>query len=136
MIIHEVYQQQLHIQKEPFACGPVAVLNALQRFEDTALTEEEIVDICKPEPVPIGCQNEDIVRTCKHVGLEVTEEKVNATIQDIEEQIDRGDKVIVNYFNVTSNLGHYSVIDSYDEEALYFFDSILGLLRLRKDDFL
>lgn len=127
-------QHHLATQEASFSCGPVSILNVLRLKGDFSHSEKELIKLCDAK-VGIGSSNEDVVSTARQVGLKVLEEKVDAVVADIEKQLDKDAYIIVNYCHTFSDTGHYAVITDYDEEALYFADSSLGFLRLRKEYF-
>jgi predicted double-glycine peptidase len=122
----------LAIQEASFSCGPVSILNVLRLKGDFSHNEEELIKLCDAK-LGIGSSNENVVKAAKLVGLKVVEEKTDASIADLEKQLDTGAYIIINYCHAFSDLGHYAVITDYDNEALYFADSSLGFLRLRKN---
>jgi len=124
----------LAIQEGSYTCGPVSILNVLRLKGDFSRTEKELAELCDAK-VGIGSSNENVVKAAKQVGLKILEQKADAAIADIEKQLDNDAYVIVNYCHAFSDTGHYAVITDYDEEALYFADSSLGFLRLRKEYF-
>lgn len=128
-------KSRIHLQECPYSCGPSALLNALSLKGNRSHTEKELIRLCKAKP-RIGTDNSDLVRVAKSVGLTVVEEKRNATIKDIERNIRKGASVIVNYIDAFDGEGHYNVATDYDRKALYFMDSSLGALRLRKNIFM
>lgn len=128
-------KQHLCIQQESFSCGPVAILNALHLKDDFSRSEEELIKLCDAKP-GIGTPNEKLVEVARQVGLDVVEEKDQASLKDIERHVDNGVAVIACYKNAFSGNGHYTVITQYDDEALYCRDSAFGLFRIGKDKFL
>lgn len=122
----------LAIQQTSFSCGPVALLNALHVKGDQSHSEDELIKICDAKP-GIGTTNENMVKAAREIGLELIEEKSNATIQDIERNIDNGACVIICYTNAFSGNGHYTCVTDYDDRAIYCRDPALGFLRLSKE---
>jgi predicted double-glycine peptidase len=127
-------KHHLAIQEGSFTCGPVTILNILRLKEDFSHSEEELTKLCDAKP-GVGSSNENVVKAAKQVGLKILEEKTNSAIADIEKHIDNGAYVIVNYIHAFDGNGHYSAITDYDDRSLYFADSSLGFLRLRKEEF-
>jgi predicted double-glycine peptidase len=135
MKIKDIFTKyHLVIQEASYTCGPCSILNVLRLKGDSSRSEEEMAELCHAKP-GVGSSNEDLVKAVREVGLEVVEEKSDANTQDIERHIDDGAYVIVNYFNAFSDEGHYAVVTGYDDKALYFTDSSLGYLRLKKEYF-
>jgi len=124
----------LAVQEATFSCGPVSILNVLRLKGDFSRTEKELIKLCDAK-AGVGSSNENVVKAAKQVGLKILEEKTDAKIADIERHIDSGAYVIVNYLHAFSGTGHYTVVTDYDDIALYFVDSSLGFLRLRKEYF-
>lgn len=135
MSIKDIYQKaNLHLQIEPYACGPASLLNVLRLKGDNRYNEADLIKLCNARP-KIGTDNPDLVSAAGQVGLEVVEVAENASPKDIERQLDGGSWVIVNYYYAFTGGGHYAVIIEHDDQAFYFLDSDLGLLRLKKDEF-
>jgi predicted double-glycine peptidase len=122
----------LVIQQTSFTCGPVALLNALHLKGDFSRTEEELSKLCDAK-AKFGTTEENLVKAARTVGLELVEEKSNATVEDIQRNIDNGAYVIICYTNAFSGNGHYTCVTEYDDRALYCRDPALGLLRLSKE---
>lgn len=135
MKIKDIYSENdISIQEEPFSCGPVAILNALQLKGDSSHTEKDLIKLCGAK-LGVGTSNANLVKAAKKVGLEVLEEKENASLADIERNMNSGASVIVCYKNAFSGNGHYTVIVEYDDSAFYCRDSAFGLFRLDKERF-
>ncbi len=122
----------IHQQVLPYSCGPCTIMNILRMKGDFSRSEDEMVKICEAIPGR-GTPQPNMLKACKEVGVEVVESKGNASMQDIERNIDKGLYVILNYFNAFSGNGHYSFVTDYDDDAIYIADCSLGLLRLRKE---
>ena len=135
MPIREIYRaNNLHMQETDYTCGPSAILNVLLRQGKPVRTEPELAGLCNTEPVA-GTKSVDMAKAAKTAGLTIVEEKENAEITDIERHVDAGHYVIVLYYHLYSEVGHYAVVAEYDDRAFYFFDSSYGLLRLKKAKF-
>jgi predicted double-glycine peptidase len=135
MNIKDIYaQHNVSIQKEPFSCGPVAILNALQLKGDTSHTEKDLIKLCKAK-LGAGTSNKDLVKAIEQVELEIVEEKNGASLKDIERNVDHGASVIVCYKNAFSGNGHYTVITQHDDGGFYCRDSAFGLFRIEKGEF-
>jgi predicted double-glycine peptidase len=128
-------KDKLHIQACTYACGPSALLNVLALKGNYVHNERELIKLCKAMP-KVGTSHENLVKAARLLGLNVIEEKKNASIEDIERNIDHHAYVIVNYLEAFDGEGHYSVITNYDKKSFYFMDSALGQLRLKKKLFL
>lgn len=122
------------MQQLSYSCGPCSILNILHQKGNFEHSERSLVRLCNAKP-GIGSANDDVINTCKLVGLKIVQTAENASIHDIEVQLDANSYVIVNYFQVFSGEGHYAVIADHDNNAFYLMDSSLGLLRLRKEYF-
>jgi hypothetical protein len=120
------------IQETTYTCGPVALLNVLHLKDDFSRTEEELAKICGAQP-GVGTSNENLFKAAQEVGIKVIEVKSDATISDIERNIDNGAYVIICYANAFSGNGHYAVVTDYDKRAIYCRDSNFGLFRFRKE---
>jgi predicted double-glycine peptidase len=90
--------------------------------------------MCEAKP-GVGSSHEKVIAAAKQIGLEIVEERRNATIEEMERDLDRGCLLIVNFFHAFDGDGHYAVATNYDAKSLYFADSSLGFLRLLKPDF-
>lgn len=123
---------KLAIQEASYTCGPVALLNALHLKNDFSRNEDELAQICKAKP-GIGTTNENLVKAAQAVGFTVVEEKSDASVEDIERNIDSGSYVIICYANAFSGNGHYTLVTKYDDRALYCRDSAFGLFRFSKE---
>jgi predicted double-glycine peptidase len=130
MTIKQIFKDNdLHIQETSYTCGPASILNVLSLKGIHTFSEAELTKLCETKP-NFGVSNEDMIKTIKHVGLEIIEERTNASIDDLKRNLDMKAIIIVNYFDPFSNEGHYAVVTEYDEQALYLHDSWFGLLRL------
>ncbi|HVA10733.1 MAG TPA: C39 family peptidase [Candidatus Dormibacteraeota bacterium] len=133
MKIKKIFSDEhLVFQEGGFNCGPVTLLNILHLKGDFSHTEDELSQLCEAKPV-IGTKEEDMVKSAEQLGLEIVEEKRDATLADIERHIDNGDFVVVCYFHAFAQAGHYGLVSEYDEAAFYFRDCSLGFLRLKKE---
>lgn len=135
MDIKKIYQDSsLHIQTTSYTCGPCALLNILRLKGDNKWTEQMLERLCEAKP-GIGTTNEALLVAAAQTGLELISSKTGAEVRDIEEHLDAGRYVIVNYLHGFDGLGHYGVIVEHDELGLYLRDSSLGLVRIKKKDF-
>jgi predicted double-glycine peptidase len=135
MNIKDIYlKDNLVLQQGTYTCGPCSLLNILLQKGITTYNEQELSKLCGAKP-GIGSSNESLAKTAVHLGLEIVDQRRDATVSDIERNIDDGAFVIVNYRDAFSGNGHYAVVTQYDDEALYLRDSSLGLLCLTKDNF-
>ena len=122
------------MQEGKSTCGPVTLLNILHLKGDFSRTEEELSQLCETK-LNVGTSHENMVKAAKHLGLEVVEEKDGGTMQDVEQHIDNGNFVVINYFHAFSQNGHYGLVSEYEKIAFYLRDCSLGLLRLRREYF-
>jgi uncharacterized protein YvpB len=119
----------LVIQEGQSNCGPAALLNVLHLKGDFSHTEEELAKLCDAK-VGYGTTPENLVKAAKQLGIEVVEEKTNASLQDIQRNLDAGAYVIILSTATFSGNSHYTCITEYDDQALYCRDSAYGFLRL------
>lgn len=122
----------LVIQELPFTYGPVALLNALHLKGDFSRTEDELAKLCDAKE-HFGTTNENLVKAAQEIGFKLVEDKSNATVEDIQRNLDNGAYVIICYKNAYSGNGHYTVVTEYDDQALYCRDSAFGFFRLSKE---
>lgn len=120
------------IQVAPYTCGPVALLNALQLKGDFSQTEDSLALMCKAK-LGIGTTNENLINAAEEVGFRIIESKAEATVDDIQRNLDTGAKIIICYTNAYSGNGHYTLVTDYDDRALYCRDSAFGLFRFSKE---
>jgi predicted double-glycine peptidase len=136
MKIGDIFSEHnVHIQKLSYSCGPCSILNILHLKGDFSETEESLTLLCGAVK-GVGTSNDALVDSCRKVGLEVVGSRGDSSLEDLEKSIDNGYYVIVNYFDAFSGAGHYSIVNDYDEEAVYILDCSFGLFRLDKKDFL
>lgn len=119
----------LVIQEGQSNCGPAALLNVLHLKDDFSHNEEELAQLCGAK-VGYGTTPENLVKAARKVGIEVVEEKSNASLEDIQRNIDEGAYVIILSAATFSGNSHYTCITQYDDQALYSRDSAYGFLRL------
>ncbi|MHC4873511.1 MAG: cysteine peptidase family C39 domain-containing protein [Planctomycetota bacterium] len=135
MKITDIFNEnKLAIQQTGFSCGPCSILNILNMKGKAGLSEAELIDICKAEDGK-GTSHENILNAVNKAGLEVVDAGIDGKIADIERHIDAGYSVIINYYHLYLEVGHYAVAVEYDDKALYFLDSEFGLFRLEKEPF-
>jgi predicted double-glycine peptidase len=135
MNIKDIFSDNhLVIQDTSYDCGPASLLNVLHLKKDLTHNEAELTALCGAHP-RVGTSHEHMAKVAKKIGLEVVDEKQNASMRDIEKNIDAHAYVIVNYFEPFGRDGHYAVVTEYDDRAIYLRDSWFGLLRLDKEDF-
>ncbi len=126
---------RIYIQDYDYSCGPCCILNLLTlKGRYGKYTEEEMILFCNSNETE-GTTREGLIRGLESSGLEIAEEKENALLADIDRHLGKKHFVIVNYFHLYANVGHYGVIFDSDPEGYYLLDSSLGLLRLDKPDF-
>lgn len=130
MTIKQIFKDNdLHIQQTSYTCGPASILNVLSLKGERKFSEEELAELCETK-LNSGTSNESMVKVIKHAGLEIIEQKTNASVDDIKRNLDMNASVIVNYFDPFSGEGHYAVVTEYDDQALYLRDCWFGLLRM------
>jgi ABC-type bacteriocin/lantibiotic exporter with double-glycine peptidase domain len=119
----------LVIQQGQSNCGPAALLNVLHLKNDFSHTEDELAQLCDAK-VGYGTTPENLVKAAQKLGIEVVEEKSNASLEDIKRNLDKGAYVIILSAATFSGNSHYTCITQYDDQALYCRDSAYGFLRL------
>ena len=130
MNVKDVFaDNNLVIQQGQSNCGPSALLNVLHLKGDFSHDEEELAELCDAK-VGYGTTPENLVRAARRLGIEVVEEKSNASLEDIKRNLDKGACVIILSAATFSGNSHYTCITEYDDQALYCRDSNYGLLRL------
>jgi predicted double-glycine peptidase len=130
MGIKKIYDDNhLHMQETPYTCGPASILNVLWLKDNHDFNEGQIAKLCDTKPGK-GTSNDNLIKGIEQVGLEIAEQKPNSTIEDIRRNLNSNNIVIVNYFDLLSNEGHYSVVTEIDDEFIYLRDCWFGLLRL------
>ena len=134
--VKQIYQDNnLHMQQLSYSCGPVGILNILQQKGDFSRSEEELAQLAGATP-EAGTSHDNLITLAHTVGLEVVESKQDADIADIERNIDANRYVIVNFIQPESSIGHYAIVNEYDDKALYFYDCDTGFLRFEKKYFI
>jgi len=135
MKVTEVFKKHnLHIQETDFSCGPSSILNILHHKGRFDFNEGELSKICNVQ-AGTGCTRDELLVGIQAAGLNIIEKKTNGEISDIEGHVDKGHTVIVNYYHLYSEIGHYAVVVEYDHRAFYLADSSFGFLRIRKEKF-
>jgi predicted double-glycine peptidase len=130
MNIKDIFaDNHLVIQQGQSNCGPAALLNVLHLKGDFSHNEEELARLCDAK-IGYGTTPENLVKAAQQIGLEVVEEKSNASLADIQRNIDQGAYVIILSAITFSGHSHYTCITQYDDQALYCLDSAYGLLRI------
>ncbi len=124
---------KLHIQKASNTCGPTTLINVLELRGLPTKSEAYLKKLCGLRPGE-GTRNTALATAVTELGLEVVEVRDKGKIGDIERHLDSGSYVILNYSTPFSQSGHYAIAVEYDRQAVYLFDSWLGLIRLVKKD--
>lgn len=123
-------------------CGP-ASLKMILEYWGAEHSEEEIALRCKRDP-ELGTDDESIKTAAESYGFEVEIEN-NASFEAIEQWLQRGVPVLVNWFTRGRSDysdeevpdGHYSVVVGLDTKNIYLQDPETGGLRvLDRDDFM
>lgn len=134
MKIKQIYSDNnLAIQQKPYTCGPVSLLNVLHLKGDFSRTEDELAELCDAKP-GIGTSNDAMIKVAKQINLDVIEVKQDASIENLERNIDQGLSVIICYNHAYAGEGHYGLITEYDEKVFYFRDCSYGFIRIWKED--
>ncbi|MCX6713846.1 MAG: C39 family peptidase [Candidatus Vogelbacteria bacterium] len=138
-----------HLDIKPFQetlragmCGP-ASLKIVLDYCGIVKTEQELAKLTGLNP-ELGINDKDIVRVAESLGFKA-EIKNESTFDDIENWLEKGVPVIVNWFTRgrqdydDSEVadGHYSVVAGLDEEYIYLQDpEIGGERKIKREDFL
>lgn len=127
--------KKVYIQDLDYSCGPCCIINILQlRNGDSSFTETELSRICQSTEAD-GTSPAGMMLGLAAANLELVEAKEQATLDDIRQHLDQGHVVIVNFMHLYADEGHYAVVVSYDDYALYLIDSSYGQIRLDFEDF-
>lgn len=131
------FQETLHAGM----CGPASLKIVLEHF---GVTKSEAELALLVGVTDLGSDDESIKRAAESLGFKVSI-KNESSFSDIEEWLDRGVPVIVNWFTrgrsdySDSEIadGHYSVVAGLDNENIYLQDPEIGGLRtIAKYDFM
>lgn len=134
--IKNIYKQSwIILQKKNNSCGACAVWNAHMLKTWKKLSEEKLLEYVKTLPFPVWCENENVVEGIKSFWYSIIAEKSWWSLEEIEKYVKKWNLVIVNYYNPFQNVGHYAVIEDYDEMYFYMYDSIFWIYRLNKEAF-
>lgn len=132
------FQETLHQSY----CGPASLKIVLAYF-GVEKSEEEIAELCGRDP-ELGTDDAGLKKAAENYGFKV-EIKNNATFDDIQEWLQKGVPVIVDWFTrgradyLDSEVadGHYSVIVGLDDKNIYLQDPEIGGMRtLDRNDFM
>lgn len=122
-----------YIQSDDSTCGP-ASLRMVFAYWGIFLSEKDIAEICN-HTYELGCKNEDMACAAKAVGFEVYT-KNNSTIEEVEELVNAGAPVIVDWFCGDPPEGHSSVVIGVSKKNMYILDPFLEEMRVvAKEDF-
>lgn len=123
-------------------CGP-ASLKIVLEYYGAGQDEEKIASQCGRDP-DLGADDASIKKAAEFYGFEAKIQN-NANFDDIQDWLDMGVPVIVNWFtrgrsdydNSEVPDGHYSVVMGLDEKYIYLQDPEIGTMRtISRDDFL
>ena len=112
-------------QPNAYSCGPTCVKMLLEYFGFSAnidaLSEEMCLDRIQ------GVENESLISIFRKYWLRV-KARENATLRELVQHIERGNPVVVNYYNVEDGVGHYAIVHgcSFEHGMLYFSDPRYG----------
>jgi ABC-type bacteriocin/lantibiotic exporter with double-glycine peptidase domain len=107
------------LQPDNYTCGPTCLAMALDFF-GRSYTRDEVVELCKTKPGR-GTENHALVFAIVSHGL-CAHTKQRATIHDIQNAFNESAVIIVNYFNPVSNVGHFAVVQGFDDTHIYLAD--------------
>ena len=115
------------VQKESFDCGPAAVATLLKIVGREDLAREDIYERLGTS-AEIGTRIDKIGQFLLSEGIKI-EEKVGATMLDLENKIKEGKVCLVDYQAWGTEkeknellCGHYCVVFGVDEKEIYMFD--------------
>jgi predicted double-glycine peptidase len=123
-------------------CGP-ASLKILLSYYGINKTEKELAKITGWSR-ELGVGGKGIKSAAKQLGFKV-KIKRNSNLKDIEEWLEKGVPVIVDWFtrggedydNSNIAVGHYSVVMGLDDKYIYLQDPEIGKMRrLEREDFM
>ncbi len=132
------FQETLHASM----CG-VASLKIVLDYYGIEKTENELTKVCKLDK-NLGVDSEAIKKAAESYGFKV-KIKNNSLYKDIENWLNKGVPVIVNWFTrgrsdySDSEIadGHYSVAAELDNDFIYLQDPEIGKVRkIKRNDFL
>jgi ABC-type bacteriocin/lantibiotic exporter with double-glycine peptidase domain len=126
-------------------CAPATLKMLLTFFNlnGQELSDLELAKVCGTDP-HVGTTNRQMIEAAEKFGLKC-EEKYNASFEDIDKALNRGNPVVVDYFTpgrTDRGLGempdgHYSICVDLDEKYIYLQDpEIGGLRKILREDFL
>jgi predicted double-glycine peptidase len=123
-------------------CGP-ASLKIVLDYYGVEKTEKELAELTGLVS-DLGISDKDIVRAAESLGFRA-EIKTESNFAEIEEWLEKGTPVIVNWFTRgrqdydDSEVpdGHYSVVSGLDDDYIYLQDpEIGGERKIKREDFL
>lgn len=132
------FQETLHKDM----CGPASLKILLSYFQIDK-SEEELAKLCGVTK-RLGTDDKSIRKAAEKLGFKV-EIKNNSDFKDIQNWLDKGIPVIVNWFTKGRSDysdsevadGHYSVVTGLDKDNIYLQDPEIGKMRtINRDDFM
>lgn len=123
-------------------CGP-ASLKIVLAFYGVEKTERELAKMCETKK-DLGTDDQGFKKAAEQLGFKV-KIKNKSTFADIEQWLDKGVPVIVDWFTrgridyTDSDVsdGHYSVVAGLDNNYIYLQDPEIGSIRkLKRNDFM
>ncbi len=123
-------------------CGP-ASLKIVLDYYGLNKSEKELAELCNVDS-DLGVDDETIKKVAQDLGFQV-QIKNNSSFDDIEEWLEKGVPVIVDWFtrgridytDADVSDGHYSVVCGLDDENICLQDPETGGVRkLEREDFM
>jgi ABC-type bacteriocin/lantibiotic exporter with double-glycine peptidase domain len=115
-MIHPVMHRA---QIKKYDCGPTSLAMLLD-FYGIAHVAEDLDALCETT-AKHGTEHSGIVKAAQSLGAGVCVHE-NAQISDIEEVLEKGHPVLVNYFNPVTSVGHFAVIKGVDNGHVVMAD--------------
>lgn len=129
------YEEGFFLQQAVYSCGPTTIQNLQVYFGIPVTDVDELITLCGTSKEN-GTEYTGVLNALDKLHIATASEKQNASLEDLENELDQRCVCVVNYFNAFNRVGHFSLILDHDHDAFYLIDSSLGFLRLRKKYFL
>jgi len=128
------YSEGFFLQEAVYSCGPTTIQNLQVYFGLPVTPIDEMLKLTKTS-TKHGTETCGITEALEALGIQCSKEHTDSSLADLEKALDERCVCIVNYFNAFNEVGHFSLLIGYDEEAYFLVDSSLGFLRLKKKYF-
>jgi len=116
-----------YLQSDDSTCGP-ASLRMVFAYYGLELSEKDIAEACQ-HTYELGCKSEDMACTAESLGFDVYF-KNNSTIEELEQLVNAGAPVIVDWFCGDPPEGHSSVVVGVGKNNIYILDPFLEEMRV------